>query len=91
MTVETLRASLAGRQRRVAPASEHRRAAVLALFDPHGSELRLWFIRRAELGDDHSGQVAFPGGHLQGSETPEEAALRECEDSTRSPAHTQEA
>ena len=80
MTVETLRASLAGRQRRIAPASEHRRAAVLALFDPHGSELRLWFIRRAELGDDHSGQVAFPGGHLQGLETPEEAALRECEE-----------
>ena len=56
----------------------NRRAAVLALFDEHHDDLRLWFIRRAELGDDHSGQVAFPGGHLQTDETPEEAALREC-------------
>lgn len=56
----------------------NRRAAVLALFDEHHDDLRLWFIRRAELGDDHSGQVAFPGGHLQADETPEEAALREC-------------
>ena len=48
-----------------------RRAAVLALFDEHHGDLRLWFIRRAELGDDHSGQVAFPGGHLHDHETPQ--------------------
>ena len=53
---------------------------MLALFDPHHEGLRLWFIRRAELGDDHSGQVAFPGGHLNPDESPEEAALRECEE-----------
>jgi 8-oxo-dGTP pyrophosphatase MutT (NUDIX family) len=65
--------------RRSQPHSENqRRAAVLALFDEHHGELRLWFIRRAELGDDHSGQVAFPGGHLHTHETPEDAALREC-------------
>ena len=55
-----------------------RRAAVLALFDENQGGLRLWFIRRAELGDDHSGQVAFPGGHLNPNESPEDAALREC-------------
>ena len=65
--------------RRIHPADEGtRRAAVLALFDEHHDDLRLWFIRRAELGDDHSGQVAFPGGHLHDTETPQDAALREC-------------
>jgi len=59
-------------------AGDQRRAAVLGLFDPFGDELRLWFIRRAELGDKHSGQVAFPGGHLERGETPQQAALREA-------------
>ena len=86
MTLERLGRALSHRQRREAPISEHRRAAVLALFDEHGSELRLWFIRRAELGDDHSGQVAFPGGHLNQGETPQEAALRECEEEIGVPA-----
>lgn len=78
MSLTVLEHALRGYTRVQAEPSDQRRAAVLALFDNHGEGLRLWFIRRAELGDDHSGQVALPGGHLNPQETPEKAALREC-------------
>ena len=64
MSLARLQAGLPRARRQHEAQAGVRRAAVLALFDPHHEELRLWFIRRAELGDDHSGQVAFPGGHL---------------------------
>ena len=78
MTLAAIEAALQRPANRVVTTKGQRRAAVLALFDDHGPELRLWFIRRAELGDKHSGQVAFPGGHLELGETPQQAALREC-------------
>ncbi len=78
MSLAKIRSHLAAKRRVHAQAQDQKRAAVLALFDEHHDDLRLWFIRRAELGDDHSGQVAFPGGHLHTNETPEDAALREC-------------
>lgn len=78
MTLAAIEAALRRPANKVLSSEGRRRAAVLALFDDQGSELRLWFIRRAELGDKHSGQVAFPGGHLEPGETPQQAALREC-------------
>jgi len=78
MSLNRLIANLPEQRRSETSDTDTRRAAVLALFDDHHGELRLWFIRRAELGDDHSGQVAFPGGHLHPNESPEDAALREC-------------
>lgn len=41
-----------------------------------GSPPRVLFIKRAAKGDHH-GDWCFPGGHIERSETPEEAALRE--------------
>lgn len=41
-----------------------RLATVFALFVDR-AETNLLFIRRAELGDPWSGQIAFPGGHVQ--------------------------
>jgi 8-oxo-dGTP pyrophosphatase MutT (NUDIX family) len=53
-------------------------AAVLGVFFPRADGIRLVFIRRAELGDTHAGQVAFPGGHLELKECACDAALREA-------------
>lgn len=56
-----------------------RRAAVLVTLFRQGAEWRVLFIRRAEqAGDRHSGEVAFPGGHLKAGETAAAAALREA-------------
>jgi 8-oxo-dGTP pyrophosphatase MutT (NUDIX family) len=63
-------------------ASTPREAAVLlTLFRRHG-QWRLLFIRRAcNPLDQHSGEVAFPGGRLEVSDaTPEHAALREADE-----------
>jgi 8-oxo-dGTP pyrophosphatase MutT (NUDIX family) len=61
-------------------APQHRRACVLIpLIRAHGG----WSIlltRRAENLAAHSGQIAFPGGALEGSESLEEAAVREAEE-----------
>ena len=88
MSLARLQAGLPRARRQHEAQAGARRAAVLALFDPHHEGLRLWFIRRAELGDDHSGQVAFPGGHLNPGESPEEAALRECAEEIGVPSDT---
>jgi 8-oxo-dGTP pyrophosphatase MutT (NUDIX family) len=44
-----------------------------------GKELEMLFILRASnKGDRWSGQVGFPGGHVEAGETDQEAAVREC-------------
>ena len=48
-----------------------------------------WYLLFQKRADDlpvHKGQVAFPGGGLEGDETPEEAAVRETEEETGVPA-----
>lgn len=58
-----------------------RTAAVLVpLFEEDG-ETRVVLTRRAAHLRTHTGEVSFPGGRLDGGETPEEAAAREaCEE-----------
>jgi 8-oxo-dGTP pyrophosphatase MutT (NUDIX family) len=51
------------------------RAAGILFLDPEGNAL---FLRRAD--GDRSGHWAFPGGKLEGGETPEEAAIREVDE-----------
>ncbi|NNF57528.1 MAG: CoA pyrophosphatase [Rhodothermaceae bacterium] len=54
-----------------------RRAAVLALLYPFdGTTAVVLTQRHADL-RAHSGQISFPGGSIDGDETPTEAALRE--------------
>jgi len=50
--------------REPALADDQRLATVFALIVDR-DETNLLFIRRAELGDPWSGQIAFPGGHVQ--------------------------
>ncbi|MGI8646602.1 MAG: NUDIX hydrolase [Nocardioides sp.] len=64
-------------------AAETRRGAVLMLF---GGDSRddgyLLLTERAHHMRSHPGQVSFPGGSVDGDETPVQAALREAEEET---------
>ena len=41
---------------------------------------RVLLLRRSGQGGDHGGTWAFPGGHIEDGETPEQAAVRECKE-----------
>ena len=60
------------------PDSDPRQSAVLMLFaeDEHGPYVLL--TERSHGMRSHPGQVSFPGGKMDGQETPVEAALREA-------------
>lgn len=45
----------------------------------NSTDLEILFILRASRGGRWSGQVAFPGGHAEGTETDLEAAIREVQ------------
>jgi 8-oxo-dGTP pyrophosphatase MutT (NUDIX family) len=58
---------------------EPRPAAVLIPFLQIGSTWHILYTRRVDTLPEHSGQVAFPGGHSEPSDaSPEETALREA-------------
>ena len=57
---------------------DFRRAAVLVPFWREGDGVRVVVTRRSTHLGTHTGQVAFPGGRLDGDETWEQAALREA-------------
>ncbi|MGH9030356.1 MAG: NUDIX hydrolase [Acidimicrobiales bacterium] len=67
--------------RRVLPAEVFDSAApsavLVALFEEQG-EARVVLTRRAAHLRTHKGEVSFPGGRLDGTETPELGALREA-------------
>jgi 8-oxo-dGTP pyrophosphatase MutT (NUDIX family) len=52
---------------------------LVALFEEDG-EARVVLTRRAAHLRTHTGEVSFPGGRLDGDETPEEGALREADE-----------
>ena len=53
-------------------------SAVLAVLFEEEGEARLLFTRRSSSLRAHRGEVSFPGGRLDGDETPTAAALREA-------------
>ncbi|PRX05029.1 UNVERIFIED_ORG: NUDIX domain-containing protein [Martelella mediterranea] len=58
-----------------------RAAAVLIPVVDYGDEARVIFTQRTTKLRKHSGQIAFPGGSIDpGDRSPEDAALRECEE-----------
>ena len=60
------------------PGADFREAAVLALLYQEAERLVFPLIVRSEGPGPHSGQVAFPGGAVEGGETFVQAALREA-------------
>lgn len=54
-----------------------RQAAVLIPLCNRNGEASIIYTLRSDKVGTHKGQVSFPGGHLDGDETPIEAAIRE--------------
>ena len=59
-------------------ATQLRRAAVLCPIVALDDQDHLLLGLRPMTSNAHAGQIAFPGGKLEGDETPVETALREC-------------
>lgn len=53
-------------------------AAVLCALFEEDQGLKVLLTRRAATLRQHTGEVSFPGGHLEAGETPQQAALREA-------------
>lgn len=79
LRLETIRGILAEyAHERVDHAAVSRQAAVATILRGHGDDAEVLLIRRAERpGDPWSGQMAFPGGHVEPGERKTEAARRE--------------
>lgn len=67
-------------------APDLRRACVLIPLIRSGSGWSLLLTRRAENLASHSGQIAFPGGGVEGGESLQDAAIREAEEEVGIPA-----
>lgn len=78
--IQSVLASTAYVRRTVAVGPKARRAAVLAPLIVRQDDLHVLFTLRTSHLTTHAGQVSFPGGHVEPGETPEIAALRECEE-----------
>lgn len=84
LRLPTIRAALEGhRHERVDPATVDRKAAVAAVLRGAGEGTEVLLIRRADRpGDPWSGQMAFPGGHVEAGERMVDAARRETREET---------
>jgi 8-oxo-dGTP pyrophosphatase MutT (NUDIX family) len=78
--LERLRRIVAARPAIEIDAPQYRRAAVLIPLIATADGYSLLLTRRAENLASHSGQIAFPGGGVEESETLQHAALRETEE-----------
>lgn len=78
--LERLRELLARRPAIEIDAPQHRRACVLVPLIRNAGGWSILLTRRAENLAAHSGQIAFPGGSVEGGETLEDAATREAEE-----------
>jgi 8-oxo-dGTP pyrophosphatase MutT (NUDIX family) len=78
--LDRLRAILASRPAIEIHAPQHRRACVLIPLIRNGGGWSILFTRRSENLAAHSGQIAFPGGSVEGKESLEQAAIREAEE-----------
>lgn len=84
--LERLKAILASRPAIEIHEPQHRRACVLIPLIRNGGGWSILFTKRAENLAAHSGQIAFPGGSVEGEESLEQAAIREAEEEVGIPA-----
>lgn len=84
--LQRLRGILANRPAIEIDAPQHRRACVLIPLIRNGEGWSILFTRRSENLASHSGQIAFPGGSVEGGESLEEAAIRETEEEVGIPS-----
>jgi 8-oxo-dGTP pyrophosphatase MutT (NUDIX family) len=67
--------------------SDARHSAVLALLYPHEDKVHTVFMKRADDGHVHSGQISFPGGKVEEvDDTYVDTALREANEELGIPA-----
>lgn len=59
---------------------DYKRAATLMLLYPKKDQWYFALMLRPDYDGVHGGQVSFPGGKIEEGETPEQAAIRECEE-----------
>lgn len=57
-----------------------KKAAVLCLFYPRNHQPHFVLMKRVSYPGVHSGQISFPGGKIEGNESPLEAAIRETKE-----------
>jgi 8-oxo-dGTP pyrophosphatase MutT (NUDIX family) len=74
---ERIRATLASLQLRTYAQGDNRIAAVLMPIFQRAGEPHFLLTRRTEEVQTHKGQISFPGGMREGTETLQETALRE--------------
>lgn len=61
--------------------ADARKSAVMVLLYPHQGEPHIVFMKRADDGHVHSGQISFPGGKMEPEDADEiHTALRETEE-----------
>lgn len=83
-----LRSRLAGHQRKSISREGYRRAAVLIPLLPRNGDWDVLLTRRTSELPHHRGQIAFPGGSVDGGENCEMTALREAQEEIGlDPAH----
>lgn len=79
-SLERLRAILTRRPAIEIEAPQYRRACVLVALVRTDAGWSILFSRRSATLAAHSGQIAFPGGSVEGGEALESAAIREAEE-----------
>lgn len=77
---EPVRRALLGLRRHETRGFGRARAAVLVPLFERDGQLEVLLIRRPDDSRSHAGQVACPGGKIDGEETAREAALREAKE-----------
>lgn len=78
--VERLETVLGPRESTLRNDEIRRESAVLVPITEVAAGPSLILTRRSQLLTHHKGEIAFPGGRIEGPETPEQAALREAEE-----------